>query len=128
MLGLVVQSNLKTESLAAENLIAIDTSALAGALAGEPGAAGAGRGSSHVHRRLLRPAAGLRVEGRLHPPGGRAGVTTHLQLNVRDEGCEVQGGFQLTPTHREALQLRFQRAGRLECDGGYGTGECAAGD
>ena len=107
VLGLVVQSDLKTESLAAENLIAIDTAALAGALP-----ASLARPEPDALPRTFvaayyAPQPGYELKADFTRPAAALAVTTHLQLNIRDEGCEVQGGFQLAPSTEKRFSFDF---------------------
>ncbi len=107
VLGLVVQSDLKTEALAVDNLIAIDTAALAGALP----ASLARQEPDALPRTFVAayyaPQAAYEMKAEFTRPAATLSVTTHLQLNVRDQGCEVQGGFQLTPTTEKRFSFDF---------------------
>ncbi len=107
VLGLVVQSDLKTESLAAENLIAIDTAALAGALP----ASLARQESDALPRTFIAayyaPQAAYDLKADFTRPPATLSVTTHLLLNIQEQGCEVQGGFRLTPATEKRFAFDF---------------------
>jgi autotransporter-associated beta strand protein len=98
VLGLMVQSDLKTESLAAENLIGVDTAALSGALP----ASLARQEPDALPRTFVAayyaPQANYELTADFTRPVATLAVTTHLLLNIQDQGCDVQGGFVLVPT------------------------------
>jgi autotransporter-associated beta strand protein len=98
VLGLVVQSDLKSESLAAENLIGVDTAALAGALP----ASLARQEADSLPRTFVAgyyaPQAKYELTADFTRPATTLAVTTHLLLDIRDHGCSVRGGFVLVPT------------------------------
>jgi len=107
VLGLLVEDQLKTESLAAKDLIPVDTGVLATA---QPAT-------------LLRPDLGgvpLRYVAAYYAPQGgyelkadfnRApttlAVTANLLLKIQDKDCEVQGGFALLPTAEKRFAFDF---------------------
>ncbi len=107
VLGLVVESDLKTESLAAENLIAVDTAALAGALPASLARQEADALPRTFVAAYYAPQAGYGLTADFtHPPTTLA-VTTHLLLAVQDQGCDVQGGFVLVPTTEKRFSFDF---------------------
>ncbi len=107
VLGLLVENELKVESLAATDLIPVDTGVLATALPAtlvrpEPGAV------------LLRyiaayyaPQGGYELKADLSRTPTTLAVTTNLLLNIQEQGCEVQGGFALLPTAEKRFAFDF---------------------
>ena len=107
VLGLLVQNDLKAESLTAGDLIPVDTAVLATALPAT----------------LLRPepsAVPLRYIAAYYAPQGdyelkadfsrvpaTLAVTTNLLLSIREKGCEVQGGFALLPAAEKRFAFDF---------------------
>ena len=107
VLGLVVQSDLKTESLTADNLIALDATALSGALP----ASLARQEADAVPRTFVAayyaPQAAYDLKADFTRPPATLAVTTHLLLNVQDQRCEVLGGFMLSPTTEKRFSFDF---------------------
>ncbi|MGA2258840.1 MAG: hypothetical protein ABSG53_29585, partial [Thermoguttaceae bacterium] len=107
VLGLLVQNELKAESLTADNLIPVDTGGLATALPAtlvrlEPGAV-----SLRYIAAYYAPQAGYELKADFRRAPATLAVTTNLLLSIQDKGCEVQGGFALLPTAEKRFSFDF---------------------
>ena len=110
VLGLVVQSDLKTESLVAENLIAVDTVALTGALPASLARQEAEALPRTFVAAFYAPQAKYELSADFTRPPTTLAVTTHLLLNIQDQGCDLQGGFVLVPTTEKRFSFDFNVA------------------
>jgi autotransporter-associated beta strand protein len=107
VLGLVVQSDMKTDSLAAENLIGVDTAVLAGALPASLARQEADALSRTFVAAYYAPQAKYELSADFTRPPATLAATTHLLLNIQEQGCNVQGGFVLVPTTEKRFSVDF---------------------
>jgi autotransporter-associated beta strand protein len=107
VLGLLVEDQLKAESLVTGDLIPVDTGVLATALPAtlvrtEPGAV--------VLRYIAAyyaPQSGYELKADFSRTPATLAVTTNLLLKIQEKGCEVQGGFALLPTAERRFSFDF---------------------
>ncbi len=107
VVGLLVQDDLKAESLAARDLIAVDAAELAAALPAtlvrpEPGAV-----PLRYIAAYYAPQGGYELKADFSRTPATLAVTTNLLLTIQDKGCEVQGGFALLPTAEKRFAFDF---------------------
>ena len=107
VLGLLVEDELKAESLAAKDLIPVDTAVLATALPAtllrpEPGAV-----PLRYIAAYYAPQGGYELKADFNRAPPTLAVTTSLLLSIQDKGCEVQGGFALLPTAEKRFAFDF---------------------
>ena len=98
VLGLLVQDDLKAESLAAGDLIPVNTAVLAGALPATLVRSGPGEVPLRCIAAYYAPQDGYALKADFSRVAPALAVTANLLLNIQDKGCEVQGGFALLPT------------------------------
>ncbi len=123
VLGLLVQDELKAESLTASDLIPVDTAVLATALPAtlvrpEPGAV-----PLRYIAAYYAPQGGYELKADFSRAPATLAVTTNLLLNIQEQGLRGPGRFRPLAHRREAFRLRLQRAGRLEGDRGHRPGQ-----
>ncbi len=116
VLGLVVQSDLKTESLAAENLIGVDTAALAGALPVSLARQEADALPRTFVAAYYAPQAGYGLTAEFTAPADDFGRDDALAFEHPGPGLRRAGRICPRPDDGEAFQLRFHRPRRLERD------------
>ena len=107
VLGLLVEDHLKAESLAAGDLIPVDTGVLASALPAtllrpDPGAA-----TLRYIAAYYAPQGGYELKADFSRMPATLAVTTNLLLNIQEKGCEVQGGFALVPSAEKRFSFDF---------------------
>ena len=107
VLGLLVQDELKAESLTAGDLIPVDTAVLAAALPAtlvrpEPGAV-----PLRYIAAYYAPQGGYELKADFSRAPATLAVTTNLLLSIQDKGCEVQGGFALLPAAEKRFAFDF---------------------
>ncbi|MGO9115197.1 MAG: autotransporter-associated beta strand repeat-containing protein [Thermoguttaceae bacterium] len=107
VLGLLVQDQLKAESLTANDLIAVDTGVLATALPAtlvrpEPGAV-----PLRYIAAYYAPQGRYELKADISRPPTTLAVTTNVLLNIGEKGCEVRGGFALLPTGQKRFAFDF---------------------
>ncbi len=107
VLGLLVEDQLKAESLAAGDLIPVDTTVLAAALPAtllrpEPGAV-----ALRYVAAYYAPQGGYDFRAEFTRPAATLAVTTDLLLKIQEQGCEVQGGFSLLPAAERRFAFDF---------------------
>ena len=128
VLGLLVEDQLKAESLADRRPDPGRYGRARHGAAGDARADGARRGRPALHRRLLRAAKRLRVEGRFQPYSRDACRDHEPAAEDPGEGLRGPGRVRAAAHCRETIQLRLQRAGRLDGARGHRPGPQAAGD
>ncbi len=127
VLGLLVEDDLKAESLAAGDLIPVDTAVLAAALPAtlvrpEPGAV-----PLRYIAAYYAPQGGYELKADFSRAARDAGRDHEPAAEHPGQGLRGPGRFRPAAHRREAFQLRLQRAGRLEGDRGHRPGQVAAG-
>ena len=124
VLGLLVQEDLKTESLARRRPDRGRYGRAGHGPAGDPAACRAGRRSLAAYiAAYYAPQGGYDLSGRFHPLARDPCRDDEPAAEHSGQRLQVQGGFALFPDGREALQFRLQRAARLDGERGHWTGQ-----
>jgi len=107
VLGVLVQDDLKAESLAAGNLIPVDAGRLATALPPELVRIEPGAVPLRYIAAYYAPQGEYELKADFRRAPATLAATTSLLLNIQDKNCEVLGGFALLPTAEKRFGFDF---------------------
>ena len=107
VLGLLVQNELKAESLNTNDLIPVDTAVLVTALPATLVRSDPSAVPLRYIAAYYAPQGGYELKADFSRVPATLAVTTNLLLNIQDKGCEVQGGFALLPTAEKRFGFDF---------------------
>ena len=107
VLGLLAEQRLQVQSLAAADLIPVDTTVLASALPAALARPEPGTAALRPIAAYYAPQGGYQLTADFSREPSTFAVTTNLLLNIREKGCEAEGGFLLLPAAEKRFGFDF---------------------